>query len=988
MKISRVSKKFLLGAAFACACVCTGTPVFAQNLGSVKIGETSTATIPVTVTTAGTVGNVSVRLLGAENLDFTNAGGGTCAVGTTYAANATCTVKVTFAPKYAGSRYGAVVLFSETGGTGAVLASVPVYGIGSGPQIAFNPAPATVIDPTVNGEGLSDPYGVTVDGAGDLFIVNTGASIGRVVKVPADGGTPTVVNTTVNGKALFQPLFVAVDGAGNLFIADSNNFRVVEVPADGGTPIAIEPEVNGVGLSYPTGVAVDGLGDLFIGDTYNNRVVDVPASRSGAIAISPKVNGIALNYVGGVAVDGSGDLFIADYSNRRVIEVPAGGGAPLAIAPTVDSVPLAYPVSVSVDGTGDLFIGDSSNSRVIEVPAGGGAALAIEPKGNGTGLDYPSQVTVTGTGDLLIADVFNSRVVEVHRSEAPTVIFPTPTPVGSTDTTDGTQTVQVQNIGNQPLVFTGVSYPADFPEATGYASACAASTSLSAGQQCDLPIVFHPLSGGNLSESVTLTDNALNVQGSKQEIALYGPVFSQTITFGALPNVIYGVAPIALTATASSGLAISYSVTGPATLSGDLLTLSGSGMVAVTASQPGNIDYSAATPITQTFTVFLPSNVKLQSSQATATLGWPVTFTSTVSGSGPAPTGTVSFFAGSVLLGSGSLSGGVATFTTSSLAGGVYTVTAQYSGDGNYPSVTSGGIAETITTSATMTLTGSSNPHVLDTPLTLTATVEYPTGGPVPTGSVLFYLDGQHLGLATLSAGVATWQISGLAPGQHALGAQYGGDKNYKGIGGIGLWETVNKQTTTVTVAASPSPANIGQQVTITTTVATTLSGKTPTGTVKLFQGHALVGDLPLVNGTATYTTSWQAAGGFAFSAQYGGDSNYAVAETPGIEEYVSKWSTSIKIGLSYTSGATMYGLGAVVATIPAGHGTPTGTVNFYIGNGFLGSVPLVNGAASVQSIVPPNYGYYTFTAQYSGDANDSGGKVSSSTYLSSPPPR
>jgi hypothetical protein len=70
-----------------------------------------------------------------------------------------------------------------------------------------------------------------------------------------------------------------------------------------------------------------------------------------------------------------------------------------------------------------------------------------------------------------------------------------------------------------------------------------------------------------------------------------------------LPNVTYGTGPITLGATASSGLAVSYAVTGPATLNGNKLTLTGVGTVNVTASQTGNTDYAAATPVSQAFKV-------------------------------------------------------------------------------------------------------------------------------------------------------------------------------------------------------------------------------------------------------------------------------------------------------------------------------------------------------------------------------------------------
>ncbi len=78
---------------------------------------------------------------------------------------------------------------------------------------------------------------------------------------------------------------------------------------------------------------------------------------------------------------------------------------------------------------------------------------------------------------------------------------------------------------------------------------------------------------------------------------------SQTITFPAIANQSVGAPPITLGATASSGLAVTYSVSGPATVSGSTLTTTGVGTVKVTASQTGNSTFAAATPVTETFTV-------------------------------------------------------------------------------------------------------------------------------------------------------------------------------------------------------------------------------------------------------------------------------------------------------------------------------------------------------------------------------------------------
>src|SRR5207237_7187850 len=81
---------------------------------------------------------------------------------------------------------------------------------------------------------------------------------------------------------------------------------------------------------------------------------------------------------------------------------------------------------------------------------------------------------------------------------------------------------------------------------------------------------------------------------------------NQTITFPVIPNKTFGVdGPFNLTATASSGLPVSYTVfSGPATVSGSLVTLTGSGTVSIRASQAGDNTFAPAPSVSQTFTVF------------------------------------------------------------------------------------------------------------------------------------------------------------------------------------------------------------------------------------------------------------------------------------------------------------------------------------------------------------------------------------------------
>ena len=80
----------------------------------------------------------------------------------------------------------------------------------------------------------------------------------------------------------------------------------------------------------------------------------------------------------------------------------------------------------------------------------------------------------------------------------------------------------------------------------------------------------------------------------------------QTITFGTLANKVFGTATFAISATASSGLPVSFnSQTTPAvcTVSGATVTLVSVGTCTIQATQAGNSNYAAATPVSRSFTV-------------------------------------------------------------------------------------------------------------------------------------------------------------------------------------------------------------------------------------------------------------------------------------------------------------------------------------------------------------------------------------------------
>jgi hypothetical protein len=80
---------------------------------------------------------------------------------------------------------------------------------------------------------------------------------------------------------------------------------------------------------------------------------------------------------------------------------------------------------------------------------------------------------------------------------------------------------------------------------------------------------------------------------------------TQTITFDAIPDQLLDDGVLVLSATASSGLDVSYTISeGPATVNGSTVTFTGVGTVTVLASQEGDANYHPANPVTQSFDIF------------------------------------------------------------------------------------------------------------------------------------------------------------------------------------------------------------------------------------------------------------------------------------------------------------------------------------------------------------------------------------------------
>ena len=459
------------------------------NMGSQAVGSPSATTpLPFTIDAGTKVGSIAVLTTGIAGKDFAQATGSTCTA-TTYATATDCVVNVSFTPLATGLRRGAVVFYSGANKTSPALATVPVFGIGTGPQVVFGPGGAK----SSVGSKFISPQGVAVDAAGNVYVTDIGLQ--EVFKI-TPGGTQTTV-----GSGLEVPEGVAVDGAGNVYITDSQVDAVFKV-----TPGGVQTTV-GSGFDYPVGVAVDGAANVYVSDPFVDAVFKITPEGAQTMV------GGGYNTPAGVAVDAAGNVYVADTFDATVFKVTPGG------TQTMIGSGLISPAAVAVDAAGDVYITDSATDTVYEVtPAGTQSTVS-------SGLDVPNGVAADGPGNLYVADTFNEQVTKIDRSDAPSLHFDT-TKINSTST-DSPKTVEVENIGNRSLQFSALTYPPDFPETSGD-NECTSSTSLATAHDCALIIDFSPVTAlgsktsAVLKEAVKLTTDDLNVPKKLQQVVVTG----------------------------------------------------------------------------------------------------------------------------------------------------------------------------------------------------------------------------------------------------------------------------------------------------------------------------------------------------------------------------------------------------------------------------------------------------------------------------------
>ena len=250
------------------------------------------------------------------------------------------------------------------------------------------------------------------------------------------------------------------------------------------------------------------------------------------------------------------------------------------------------------------------------------------------------------------------------------------------------------------------------------------------------------------------------------------PLISRTVTVAPQAIIFANPGPqtfapagtLALTASATSGLTVTFASTTPAvcTVSGATITTVSAGSCSIIASQPGDTNYAPAPDVAQTFSILpLGTTITLVSSPNPSQAGQAVTLTATIAPT--TATGLVTFRADGASIGTATPAAGTAQIVTTALAAGTRSLTAEIAASPGHTAATSTAITHTVLQPGSVRLrivTGSGNGTFQFTSATLglAATVTTSAGagevGPVALAA------GTHAVSLTVPGGFSLSRVS------------------------------------------------------------------------------------------------------------------------------------------------------------------------------------------------------------------------------------
>jgi hypothetical protein len=753
-----------------------------------------------------------------------------------------------------------------TADLGANAISVLVNQGGDSLDLASSMNPSLISQPVTLTATVRPKFSGSGPPSGSVIFSDGNTTLGTF-SVNSSGSASLTTNFSSAGR---HSLLAVFSGNGGLVTASARLNQVVDQATPSVTiTSSVSPSFAGHPVAFSITVSAGGAGPVPTGN------VDV--TSDGSVVFSGTLDGTGKVSFTTTALPAGADVVTAHYAGDS--NYPSVVSSPFnqTVSQNTDTTTLTVAPNPSVFGqsvnftatvtstlagspqpTGAVRFSDAGNFVVAgDVDNLGRATVAVNSQAAGT-----HNIVASYSGDANFAPSI-SAASALAVNKAPTTIalvaLPSASVVGQSVTVTATVTAStaiatptgaVSFSDGANLIGTATL---DQGKATVRVPFLTPGTHLIAARYAgDVDFAPSMSNAGALSEVVG-PSNTVVVPSSTVNPSVYGQALSFTVIVsasgggGGIPN------GTVLLADGNSSLGtVALDSTGKGALT---IASLGMGSHSITATYSGSASYLPSTSSGLTQVVNRdPVLVTVTSVPNPSTVGQNVSFSVQVTPAQPggsagtaAPTGTIVLNDATTILGSATLnSTGKAQISTSSVSAGSHVLIAAYQGDANFLNGSSGQFTHVVTKlSATAALSSSQNPTTNASALTLTAKINSNAPG-TPSGTVTLSDGAQQLSSSQISnTGIAIFQVSNPAVGDHTFSVSYSGDSTFLGTQSPSVNETVVDSHSTVTLASSANPQDLGKPISFVATVTPALGGIASTGNVVFLDGSASLASVP-----------------------------------------------------------------------------------------------------------------------------------------------
>jgi hypothetical protein len=947
------------------------------NPSAVNQTVTFTATVSASAPGSGTPTGTVTFLDGGLSIGTGTLSGGTATFTTSFSTSGNHSITAT----YAGDA-------NFTGSAGTMTQSVTIA--------TSSTTVASSVNPSVFGQTVTFTATVTAGSGsntptGTVTFFDGGTSIGTGTL--AGGGGSASANLTTSTLTLGNHTITVTYGGDSNFLSSASGPITQTVNKSGTSTIvssSANPSVFGQGVTFTATVSPAGAGAGTPGGTVtflDSAATLGTATLSGGTAsittssLAVGSHTITVSYSGDSNFNASTSAAITQTVNKDSTTTTASSSA----NPSVFGQTVTFTATVTANppgagtATGTVTFLDGAATLGTAPLSGGTATLMTSAQAVGM-----HTITVSYGGDTNFSGSTSTAITQTVNPDGSTTTVTSsvnPTGFGQTATFTATVTAAAPGSGAPTGTVTFLDGGASIASGTLSGGSATFSTStLSVGMHT-ITVSYSGDSNFNSSTSSAITQTVTKASTTTTLTSSANPSGAgQPVTFTAVVSPNSGSAtPTGTVAFLDSGSTIGTGTLSSGTAMFTTSTLS-IGVHTITARYAGdsNFNSSVSTALTQTINKN-SSSTTLMSSLNPSVWSQSITFTVTVSGTGPTPTGSVVYLDGSITLATANLNAaGQAFFSTSFLSVGIHSITATYSGDANYFGSNSAILSQTVNQASANTVVNSSlDPSTFGQTITLSATVTAvsPATG-TPTGSVAFMDGSSTIASVGLSGGMATFTTNVLSAGIRSITAVYSGDSHFGTNSSLAFLQTVNKGGTKTALSNSPNSTVFGQGITFTATVSVLAPASgTRTGNVAFTDSGTTIGTAAVnTNGQAALSLTTLSVGIHSITATYLGDANFISSASSPVTQTVSKAATNTTLASSANPAFINQSITftATVTPVSPSSGAPSGTVSFLDGAATLGTASLNGANPDIATFTTSTLavGTHTITATYGGDSN------------------